>query len=105
MGSKSRLISVKQNHSHELDWEIHAPNWVYMNRRKDKLKSLRFMQKERRKDMSNVKEQPFARMVPETDIDYDEVGGLGFRFGRWKGREVGKIIRLERIAVDWRLLV
>jgi hypothetical protein len=52
------------------------------------------MQRERKKDISDIKEQPFARMIFETEIDYDEVGGVGFRFGKWRGREVGKIIWL-----------
>jgi hypothetical protein len=37
-----------------------------------------------------VKEQPWARLISEDEIEFEEYGPMEYRFGRWGGREVGE---------------
>lgn len=49
------------------------------------------MQKDHDPAKLGIKEQPWARMIFESDIDIDEIGPMDFLYGRWKGREVGEL--------------
>lgn len=77
---------MQQNYYRLIDWSDGAGNWCYMNRSK-KHRDLRFIQ--RHKEVAKLKEQPWARVVFESEIEYEEIGPLEYRFGKWKGREVG----------------
>ncbi len=79
----------QQNYFYAIDWSDGGENWCYMNRgRKHKL--LEFIQKHKTVDRYRIKEQPWARVVYERDIEFDEYGPLDYHFGKWKGAEVGK---------------
>ncbi|KAF5344863.1 hypothetical protein D9756_011175 [Leucocoprinus leucothites] len=40
-----------------------------------------FVQKDHNPARFSIKEQPWARLIPEEDIDFEEIGPLDFRFG------------------------
>ncbi|KXN83004.1 hypothetical protein AN958_01939 [Leucoagaricus sp. SymC.cos] len=75
------------NYPKSISWEPSAGNWCYISRSK-KRGHLVFTQRYKEMDRYQVKEQPWARLIPEDEIEFEEYGPMEFRYGRWRGREV-----------------
>lgn len=73
-------------------------NWCYLRRSK-KDKCLKFTQRHKAVDRQKIKEQPWARQVDENDIIIDEYGP-SYRYGMWKGKEVGKYYTFCHFSFD-----